>query len=57
MKGITKRLIEQEAYELERDIYLRNAGRAEDPEIAGLTAKGGYDSGLLGDPDARIVKK
>jgi len=46
----------KEAYELERDIYLRNAQRTSDPEVADLLRREAMILDFWGDPDAKIVE-
>jgi len=45
----------ERAYELERDIYLRNAQRASDPEIRDLLLREARILDFWGDPDAKVV--
>jgi len=45
----------EEAYELERDIYLRNSRRTDDPEIRDLLLREVAILDFWGDPDAKIV--
>jgi len=56
VKALLNGVSNEEACQLEKDIYLRNSQRTSDPEIADLLRREAYILDFWGDSSAKIVE-